>query len=202
MATAALPRLSATSTKQEFGERLYPLVCQLCAPDVALQVTGMLLELTPGEMMALIIYPDRLASKVAEAKVVLGPSSSSASEMEEVELSPAERTQALGTALYPLVSARCVTLGCHARTAKITGMFLEMDDAEVRTLIASKKALEDKIDEAIQVLNHYDVRRALQASVRVAGSAASAAAGASHGSCVSPLGRRRSSGTHRRMYSP
>lgn len=53
----------------------------------------------------------------------------------------------IGERLFPLVQARD-----RVNAGKITGMLLEMDNGELIGLLESKKALEDKIKEALAVL--------------------------------------------------
>ena len=64
-------------------------------------------------------------------------------------MDPENRRNAIGVELYPKVHAIEPTFA-----AKITGMLLELDTQELLTLIRDKTALQDKIDEAISVLNN------------------------------------------------
>jgi len=61
--------------------------------------------------------------------------------------SPEMQKQILGERLYPLVFNKQPELA-----AKITGMFLEMDTAEILTLLDSQNELDSKIQEALVVL--------------------------------------------------
>jgi len=61
--------------------------------------------------------------------------------------SPEMQKQILGERLYPLVYKEQPELA-----AKITGMFLEMDTAEILTLLDSPAELSNKIQEALNVL--------------------------------------------------
>ncbi|KAI8983545.1 hypothetical protein BDB01DRAFT_722626 [Pilobolus umbonatus] len=64
---------------------------------------------------------------------------------------PAEaQKQMLGERLYPLINAEQPEFA-----GKITGMLLEMDNGELLNLIEDKKALENKISEAMDVLNAH-----------------------------------------------
>merc|ERR1712100_520202 len=60
---------------------------------------------------------------------------------------PDQQRVILGEALYPLVDAID-----SANAAKVTGMLLEMDQAEVLHLIESADALKAKVQEALAVL--------------------------------------------------
>lgn len=57
----------------------------------------------------------------------------------------------LGERLYPLVEAIQRPLA-----GKITGMLLEMENAELLVLLDSSEALQAKVDEAIQVLKQHN----------------------------------------------
>lgn len=64
---------------------------------------------------------------------------------------PAEaQKQMLGERLYPLINAQQPEYA-----GKITGMLLEMDNGELLNLIEDNKALENKINEAIEVLKAH-----------------------------------------------
>jgi len=64
--------------------------------------------------------------------------------------SPQEQKAMLGERLYPLIYER------NAESAgKITGMLLEMDNSEILNLLESPDALEEKIEEAVEVLNEH-----------------------------------------------
>lgn len=64
---------------------------------------------------------------------------------------PAEaQKQMLGERLYPLINAQQPEFA-----GKITGMLLEMDNGELLNLIEDQKALESKINEAMEVLNAH-----------------------------------------------
>ena len=64
---------------------------------------------------------------------------------------PAVQKQMLGERLFPLVAAR----PRPELAGKVTGMLLEMDNAELLLLLESPDALDAKVEEAIAVLKQH-----------------------------------------------
>lgn len=64
--------------------------------------------------------------------------------------SPQQRKQLLGEALFPKIQAMQPDLA-----GKITGMLLEMDDAELINLCEDEQSLRAKVDEAMNVYDEY-----------------------------------------------
>lgn len=62
-----------------------------------------------------------------------------------------QQKQILGEKLYPRVEAICG----GDKAGKITGMLLEIDNAEVLHMLESKEALDSKVQEAIDVLDKH-----------------------------------------------
>ncbi|KAK2807830.1 Protein phosphatase PP2A regulatory subunit B [Emmonsiellopsis sp. PD_5] len=63
---------------------------------------------------------------------------------------PAQQKQMLGEAIYPKIQAQQPELA-----GKITGMLLEMDNAELLGLVDDEAALRAKVDEALNVYDEY-----------------------------------------------
>jgi polyadenylate-binding protein len=66
-------------------------------------------------------------------------------------MSPRSQKQTLGDYLYPMVHAVQPDLA-----SKITGMLLEMENADILHLLESQEALNAKINEAVQVLKQHE----------------------------------------------
>ncbi|XP_055808129.1 polyadenylate-binding protein 7-like [Solanum dulcamara] len=87
---------------------------------------------------------------ISDAGSIAGGSVSNGSEMLSTLLAsanPEQQKQILGEHLYPLVSKHKPELA-----SKITGMLLEMDNAELLLLLESPESLETKVEEAFEVL--------------------------------------------------
>jgi polyadenylate-binding protein len=63
---------------------------------------------------------------------------------------PQQQKQILGEALYPKIHDQQPELA-----GKITGMLLEMDNAELLNLISDDNALRNKVSEALTVYDEY-----------------------------------------------
>ncbi|KAM3340339.1 polyadenylate-binding protein 7 isoform X1 [Capsicum galapagoense] len=74
---------------------------------------------------------------------------------------PEQQKQILGERLYPLVIKHKPELA-----AKITGMLLEMDNAELLLLLESPESLETKVEEAVDVLEFSKAKVSSQESLQ------------------------------------
>jgi polyadenylate-binding protein len=69
---------------------------------------------------------------------------------------PQEQKQMLGERLYPLIHSM------HPEWAgKITGMLLEIDNAELLHMLDSRESLKAKVDEAVVVLQAHQAKQAV-----------------------------------------
>ena len=67
------------------------------------------------------------------------------------QVDESQQKQILGERLYPKVETIC---GAD-KAGKITGMLLEIENAEVLHMLESKDALDSKVQEAIEVLDNH-----------------------------------------------
>mmetsp|Transcript_2118 Transcript_2118/g.3874 ORF Transcript_2118/g.3874 Transcript_2118/m.3874 type:complete len:624 (+) Transcript_2118:142-2013(+) len=63
-----------------------------------------------------------------------------------------QRKQTIGEILYPKIQKRLEELGKKEQAPKITGMLLEVDDQELLGMIPNDKLLNEKVSEALEVL--------------------------------------------------
>ncbi|XP_067928551.1 polyadenylate-binding protein 1-like [Watersipora subatra] len=71
---------------------------------------------------------------------------------------PAEQKQMLGERLFPLIATMHTDLA-----GKITGMLLEIDNAELLHMLESQESLKAKVDEAVVVLQAHQAKEAAAA---------------------------------------
>jgi len=66
-----LSSASPQEQKQILGEHLYPLISNVCKPELVGKITGMLLEMDNTELLVLLESPELLSARVSEASRVL-----------------------------------------------------------------------------------------------------------------------------------
>ncbi|ORX86477.1 polyadenylate binding protein [Basidiobolus meristosporus CBS 931.73] len=96
--------------------------------------------------------PVQPAENEEEAPVVSQPEPTGLNAGALAAADPADQKQMLGEQLFPLIEAID-----HQLAGKITGMLLEMDNAELLHLIESSDALHAKVNEAISVLKEHGI---------------------------------------------
>ena len=158
MLASALPE----EQKQIIGDRLYPLI-QAAHPDQAAKITGMLLELDNAELLNMLESREALAAKTQEAVSVLRMYRQKEIEAQRLTssmlaaASPQDQKQVIGEHLYPLIEAT------HPeKAAKITGMLLELDNAELLSMLKSREALAAKTQEAVLVLRAHSAKERMK----------------------------------------
>jgi len=143
--------------KQLIGERLFPKI-QAVEPRFAGKITGIMLKVYDGaELLVLLSDQHALKNKIDEALTVLKDHQQKqilqvdpvTSEMLQNK-QPAEKKRMIGECLYVKVQVVEQRLA-----AKITGMLLEMDNAELLVLLSDPSALINKVDEALAVLKNH-----------------------------------------------
>jgi polyadenylate-binding protein len=96
------------------------------------------------------------ASPAAASGLVMGPAASQPLTVQMLaNADPKQQKQMLGERLYPLVYQQLVREGKRELAPKITGMLLEMDNSEVLHLVESPEALQEKVEEALEVLQQH-----------------------------------------------
>jgi len=110
--------------------------------------------------------PGARPPRAAEQPSAAGPTITAAA---LASAGPAEQKQMLGEALYPRIHESVPELA-----GKITGMLLEMDNSELLHLLENEDALQNKTQEAIQVLEEYSKKAEQDAGAAAPAAEASA----------------------------
>ncbi|XP_072029055.1 uncharacterized protein [Amphiura filiformis] len=172
-------------SRQKLGETLYPKVVSVLeqifgSKNIPGKVTGMMLELDPIQIQYMITYSDMLASKVEESIEVLIAAHNthkqpkSGFQTEKIPLQNATKPakpstdddptqykhsrQELGEQLYPKifsVLAQLLNVGTTDIPGKVTGMMLELEEAEIQDVLSNSCMLTTKVEDATEILiNH------------------------------------------------
>ncbi|XP_036358973.1 uncharacterized protein LOC115212275 isoform X2 [Octopus sinensis] len=154
--------------KKKLGETLFPLVHGMY-PDKAGKITGMLLELDEAELLPLIDSHELLQGKVEEVVIVLQAQEAMKDAITDIKtikgkeplsssmigaIDPHEQKQVLGETLFPLIHNMYPD-----KAGEITGMLLELDEAELLPLIDSHKLLQGKVEEVVIVLQAQEAMK-------------------------------------------
>jgi len=84
----------------------------------------------------------------------------SAKEDQVQQVAEPDRKQQLGEALYPMISTLLTTLQQpEAQAGKITGMVLELDQAELVNMLQNPQLLQSRVNEAIFVLSQAEDKK-------------------------------------------
>jgi len=123
--------------KRMIGNKLYPLVKNFTT-EHAPKVTGMLLELDVNDLVFLLNSQENLKQKVEESILILN--------------SIEDERKEIGNQLYPKVEKFTTEYA-----PKVTGMLLELDVNDVRSLLKSPKPLKEKVDECLSILGRVNL---------------------------------------------
>ncbi|CAI9723533.1 QUALITY PROTEIN: polyadenylate-binding 4-like [Octopus vulgaris] len=154
--------------KQVLGETLFPLIHNMY-PDKAGEITGMLLELDEAELLPLIDSHELLQGKVEEVVIVLQAHEAMKDATTDIKttegqeplsssmigaIAPQEQKQVLSKILFPLIHNMYPD-----KARKITGMLLELEEAELLPLIDSHELLQGKLEEVVIVLQAQEAMK-------------------------------------------
>ncbi|XP_071482393.1 uncharacterized protein [Diadema antillarum] len=126
--------------REKYGEELYSLISEI-EPIQCAKITGMLLELDVPLIRHLLSSPPDLRGAVQKAMATLRADGGQREE--------------LGEKLYRIVAGRYDA----DSAAKITGMLLEMQDAQLTRTMQDPSLLEDKIRLAEEALSRQQQAR-------------------------------------------
>ncbi|CAI9723534.1 QUALITY PROTEIN: polyadenylate-binding 4-like [Octopus vulgaris] len=154
--------------KQVLGETLFPLIHNMY-PDKAGEITGMLLELDEAELLPLIDSHKLLQGKVEEVVIVLQAQEAMKDAITDIKtikgkeplssstigtIDPQEQKQVLGEILFSLIYNMYPD-----KAGKITGMLLELEEAELLISLDSHESLQAKVEEAVIVLQAHEAKK-------------------------------------------
>jgi len=123
-------------------------------PERAGKITGMILEMDNSDILKLLSNPQLLDAQVEEAAMVLFQhvASTGTTHLQDAlaTMSPERQKNELGERLYSLI-----VKGHPERAGKITGMILEMDNADILNLLSNPQMLDAQVEEAVMVLSQH-----------------------------------------------
>ncbi|XP_039618761.1 uncharacterized protein LOC120535173 isoform X2 [Polypterus senegalus] len=141
---------SKTEVKESLGEKLFAMIKDIDSVNCA-SITGMLLEMEPTALQRL--QQDRMALKSAvqkaQAALLLNCSSNSGDSVHiDEEKNIDSEMEKLGEELYAYV----INTEFEKYAEKITGMLLELPKPDIISLLNSPETLQEKLQEAAEVL--------------------------------------------------
>ena len=123
--------------KQKLGQRLFPLVQSMC-PELAWKITGKLLESDNAELLHMLEDNNSLKKKVSPDNTALLYHTYTSLQVKMAMIQ--EKRKDLGEQLFPLVEKIRPDLA-----RKITGMLLQIDDAELVLMMEDPTSLKGKV---------------------------------------------------------
>ena len=123
--------------KQKLGQRLFPLVEIMC-PDLAWKITGKLLEYDNAELLLMLEDNNSLKKKVSPDNTALLSHTYTSLQVKMAVIQ--QQRNDLGEKLFPLVEKIRPDLA-----RKITGMLLQIDDAELVLMMEDPTSLKGKV---------------------------------------------------------
>ncbi|CAI9723532.1 QUALITY PROTEIN: polyadenylate-binding 4-like [Octopus vulgaris] len=168
LSSSMIVAIAPQEQKQVLGETLFQFIHNMY-PDKAGEITGMLLELDEAELLPLIDSHELLQGKVEEVVIVLQAQEAMKDAITDIKTikgkeplsssmigasDPQEQKQVLSKILFPLIHNMYPD-----KAGKITGMLLELDEAELLPLIDSHELLQGKMEEVVIVLQAHEAMK-------------------------------------------
>ncbi|CAI9723530.1 QUALITY PROTEIN: polyadenylate-binding 4-like [Octopus vulgaris] len=176
LSSSMIGAIAPQEQKQVLGETLFPLIHNMY-PDKAGEITGMLLELEEAELLPLIDSHELLQRKVEEVVIVLQAHEAMKDATTDIKttegqellsssmigaIAPQEQKQVLGESLFPLIHNMYPD-----KARKITGMLLELEEAELLPLIDSHELLQGKLEEVVIVLQAHEAMKDATTDIKI-----------------------------------
>jgi len=131
-----------SSHQQQLGERLYPRV-QALQPTLAGKITGMLLELSPAELLLNLASEDSLRQKVEEAYEIILRHAATNQSTSEQQQSGGSPSVAAGVGAAGVGVSSSATSAASARSASSAGQSDMLPEMDVFNLSSSRKKEEE-----------------------------------------------------------
>ena len=139
--------LSDTAERQGLEDKVYQMVAKLY-PESPDKVTGMLLEMDMQDLLVLVEREEFLRERAQEAYDALNGATQGVKQKHQSSLD-LKKKENLGEELYEIVEK------VHPKYAdRITGMLMEMDCADLDTLMKNPELRKEKVQQAFEALNN------------------------------------------------